>query len=229
VSDVVSDASSDDYTISGLADASVLLINPDTRNIELTGLTAPTNLTTLASGGNGAKVLYLQNSGGTYKITLTHGHASSTDVNRFVGVGNKNVVIPAGGAATLLYTIAESRWRVLGQVEPHVTREQSVTSAATVTPNADEDDLVSVSAQGETLIIANPSPAYTVVQGQKLIIRIKDNGTQRTLDWDTSGSQYRAIQSSLPATTTVNKLLYLGFIYNATDTKWDLVANAQEA
>ena len=65
VSDVVSTASTNDYTATGLADASVLRINPDTRNIELTGLTAPTNLTTLASGGNGAKLLHLQNSGGT--------------------------------------------------------------------------------------------------------------------------------------------------------------------
>ena len=226
VSAVVSTASSDDYTISGLADASVLRINPDTRNIELTGLTAPTNLTTLVSGGNGAKVLYLQNSGGTYKITLKHADVSSTDVNRFVGVTNADVVIPTGSAVTLLYTVAESRWRVLAQVEPHVTRTQSVTSAATVTPNADENDLVSVSAQAEALAVANPSPAYTVVQGQKLIIRIKDDDTGRAITW---GSQYRAIQSSLPATTTASKILYLGFIYNATDTKWDLVANAQEA
>jgi hypothetical protein len=228
VSDVVS-FSKNDYTISGLADASVLLINADARNIELTGLTAPTNLTTLVSGGTGAKVLYLQNTGGTYKITLLHGSASSTAENRFVGVGNKNVVIPAGGAVTLLYTVAESRWRVLGQVEPHVTREQTATSAVTLTPNADENDICSLTAQAGPLTIANPSPAYTVVQGQKLIIRITDNGTNRALDWNTSGSQYRAIQSSLPATTTASKILYLGFIYNATYTKWDLVANAQEA
>ena len=227
VSDVVSDASNDDYTISGLADASVLLINPDTRNIELTGLTAPTNLTTLASGGNGAKVLYLQNSGGTYKITLSVSEgAASTDVNRFVGLGNVDAVIPAGGAATLLYTVEESRWRILGQVEPHVTRTQSVTTAATVTPNADEDDLVLVSAQAENITFANPSPSYTFVNGKKLIIRIKDDGTARNIEW---GSKYRAIQSSLPTATTTSKTLYLGFIWNASDLKWDLVANAQEA
>jgi hypothetical protein len=225
VSAVVS-YTTNDYTVTGLADASVLQINADARNIELTGLTAPTNLTTLVSGGTGAKVLYLQNTGGTYKITLLHGSTSSTDVNRFVGVGNKNVVIPAGGAATLLYTVAESRWRVLGQVEPHVTREQTAASAVTLTPNADEDDICTLYAQAGPLTIANPSPAYTVVQGQKLIIRITDNGTGRAITW---GSQYRAIQSSLPATTTAGKILYLGFIWNGSDPKWDLIANAQEA
>ena len=226
VSDVVSTASTDDYTATGLADASVLRINPDTRNIELTGLTAPTNLTTLASGGNGAKLLHLQNSGGTYKITLKHADTGSTELNRFVGVTDADVSIPAGGAVTLLYTVAESRWRVLAQVEPHVNRAQSVTSAATVTPNADKDDIVTGSAQAEALAVANPSPAYTVVNGQKFILRIKDDGTARTITW---GDEYRAIQSSLPSSTRANKTLYLVFIYNLADTKWDLVANAEEA
>ena len=230
VSDVVSTASNDNYTATGLAYASVLRISPDTRNIELTGLAAPTNLTTLASGGNGAKLLYQQNSGGTYKITLKHADTGSTDVNRFVGVTNADVVIPTGGAVTLLYTVAESRWRVLAQVEPHVNRTQTVVSAATVTPNADDDDIVTVSAQAEHIRFANPSPAYTVVNGQKFIIRIKDDGTVRNIAWGSVGAtyQYRAIQSSLPSTTIADKTLYLGFIYNLADTKWDLVANAQE-
>jgi len=226
VSAVVSTASNDNYTASGLAYASVLRINPDARNIELTGLTAPTNLTTLASGGNGAKLLYLQNSGGTYKITLKHADTGSTAANRFVGPTNADVVVPTGSAVTLLYSVAEERWRVLAQVEPHVNRTQTVVSAATVTPNADDDDIVSVSAQAEALAVANPSPAYTVVNGQKFILRIKDDGTGRVITW---GDEYRAIQSALPATTTASKTLYLGFIYNLADTKWDLVANAQEA
>jgi len=230
---VVTDVASyttNDYTATGLADASVLQINPNARNIELTGLVAPTNLVTFASGGRGAKLLYLQNAGGTYKITLSHANVLSVAANRFVGVGNADIVIPAGGAVTLLYTVEEARWRALGQVQPHVTREQTVVSAATLTPNADEDDIVSVTAQAGSLVIANPSPAYTVVQGQKLIIRLKDdNTTGRNIDWTTSGSQYRAIQSALPDWTTKGKVTYLGFIYNATDTKWDLVANAQEA
>ena len=63
------------------------------------------------------------------------------------------------------------------------------------------------------------------MQGQKLIIRIKDNGTARAL---TYGSEYRALGVALPTTTVINKTLYMGLIYNSTDTKWDLVAVAQE-
>ena len=228
VSTVLSGAGApvDNYSATGLADASVLRINPDTMNVELTGLTAPTNLTTLASGGNGAKLLYLQNSGGTYKITLKHADTGSTDVNRFVGPTNADVIVPTGSAVTLLYTVAEERWRVLAQVEPHVNRSESITTVATLTPDPDQKDIVTVSAQAEALVVANPSPAYTVVNGQKFILRIKDDGSVRTITW---GDEYRAIQSSLPSSTTASKTLYLGFIYNAPDTKWDLVANAQEA
>ena len=209
------------FSITGLADASVLRINPNTMNVELTGLVAPTNLTV------GAKVLYLQNTGGTYKITLKHADTDSTDVNRFVGVTTRDVIIPPnGGAVTLLYTTAEQRWRILGQVEPHVTREQTFVTGDSVRPSADRDDIVAITALGESLEVLDPSPAYTVVNGQKLILRIKDSGDARAITW---GDQYRAIQSSLPAATIASKTLYLGFIYNAADTKWDLVANAQEA
>jgi hypothetical protein len=59
-----------------------------------------------------------------------------------------------------------------------------------------------------------------------LVIRIKDNATARAITYDT---QFRAIGVTLPTTTVISKTLYLGLIYNSTDTKWDCVAVAQEA
>jgi hypothetical protein len=109
------------------------------------------------------------------------------------------------------------------QVTPRV---QAVTSAATVTPAPDTNDMVVVTAQAAAVDFANPTPVVNVVQGQKLIIRIKDNGTARAI---TFGTQYRALGTALPTTTVISKTLYLGLIYNSTDTKWDLVASAQAA
>ena len=40
---------------------------------------------------------------------------------------------------------------------------------------------------------------------------------------------YRAVGVTLPTTTVINKTLYLGLVYNATDTKWDVIGVAQEA
>mgnify|MGYP003342086371 CR=1 FL=1 len=103
-------------------------------------------------------------------------------------------------------------------------RVQSVTSSATVTANADTNDSVVITAQAAGLTLANPSG--TPVQGQPLMIRIKDNGTSRSITYD---SQFRAIGVTLPTATTISKTTYLGCIYNSTDTKWDVVGVNTEA
>ena len=81
-----------------------------------------------------------------------------------------------------------------------------------------------VTAQAVALTLANPTG--TIIDGKSLIIRIKDNGTARAITYDT---QYRAIGVTLPSTTIISKTLYLGFIYNSTDTKWDCIGVAQQA
>ena len=96
-------------------------------------------------------------------------------------------------------------------------RVQTVTSSATVTP-VSTNDLVIITAQAVGLTLANPTGTFT--EGQALMIRIKDNGTARTIAFDTN---YRAIGVTLPTTTVISKTLYLGVIYNATDSKWDIV------
>jgi hypothetical protein len=100
---------------------------------------------------------------------------------------------------------------------------QSVTSSATVTPTF-SDDQVNITAQAAGLSLANPTG--TAVDGWAISIRIKDNGTARSISF---GTQYRSIGVTLPTTTVVSKTLYLGMIFNNADTKWDVVAVAQEA
>ena len=103
-------------------------------------------------------------------------------------------------------------------------RVQSVTSSATVTPDSDTDDLVIITAQAASLIIANPTGTPT--EGQALLIRIKDNGTARAVSF---GSEYRAIGITLPTTTVLSKTMYLGCVRNVADTKWDVIGLSQEA
>jgi len=106
----------------------------------------------------------------------------------------------------------------------HQPNVQSVVSSATVTPNADTDDEVVITAQAEALTIANPSGTPT--DGQPLLIRIKDNATAQTIAF---GSEFRAIGVTLPTTTVISKTLYLGCIYSSADTKWDVLGINQEA
>jgi hypothetical protein len=105
----------------------------------------------------------------------------------------------------------------------HSPSIQSVTSSATVTPTF-LDDMVKITAQAAGLTLANPSG--TAVDGWGIVIRIKDNGTARAISY---GTQYRAVGVTLPTTTVISKTLYLGMIFCQADTKWDVVAVAQEA
>jgi hypothetical protein len=102
-------------------------------------------------------------------------------------------------------------------------RVQSVSSSATVTPNADSDDAVKVTAQAAGLTLANPSGTPTGMQA--MVIRIKDNGTARSISF---GNQYRAIGVTLPTTTVISKTMYLGIIWNADDSKWDVIGYSLE-
>lgn len=68
------------------------------------------------------------------------------------------------------------------------------------------------------------------VDGQKIIFRIKDNGTARALTWTTGSSKsFREVGVTLPTTTVINKEVYVGCIYNSAASRWDAIAVAQEA
>lgn len=97
-------------------------------------------------------------------------------------------------------------------------------STATLTPDSTAHQY-NLTAQAAALSIANPTGSPS--PGQKMIIRIKDNGTARAITW--SGTQYRAIGVTLPTTTVISKTMYIGLVYNSTDTKWDVLAVGQEA
>lgn len=105
----------------------------------------------------------------------------------------------------------------------YVPRVQSVTSSATVTPTNLNDEVI-ITAQSVGLTLANPTGSS--VEGQSIIIRIKDNGFAQTIAYDT---QYRAIGVTLPTTTVISKTLYLGLIRNATDSTWDVIGYSIQA
>jgi hypothetical protein len=44
----------------------------------------------------------------------------------------------------------------------------------------------------------------------------------------TYDTQYRAVGVTLPTTTVISKTLYLGGVWNTTDTKLDIIAVSQE-
>lgn len=103
---------------------------------------------------------------------------------------------------------------------PDISDQNNVTS---YTPDLATQDGATIRGLTAGVTINNPTNA---VQMKPFVIRIKDNGTSRTITW---GSQYRAIGATLPAATVAGKTTYVGLLYNTTDTKFDAVSVVTEA
>lgn len=104
-------------------------------------------------------------------------------------------------------------------------RIASTASSTTPTPDADTTDIYILTALTDNATFG--APTGTPVQGQALLIRIKDDsGGPYTLAFN---AIYRALGVTLPTTTVSAKTMYIGAIYNSTDTKWDVVALREEA
>jgi hypothetical protein len=103
------------------------------------------------------------------------------------------------------------------RVNPRVS---TTASSSTPTPNADTDDFFTVTALAANATFG--APTGTPVNGQRLLIRILDNGTARTLAFNAA---YRfSSDLAAPTTTILSKTLYLGFFYNSAASKWDCAA-----
>lgn len=107
------------------------------------------------------------------------------------------------------------------RTDPRVT---STTSASSLTPSIATADVYAYTALAANLTIN--APTGTPVDGNKLLFRLLDNGVARTLTWNAT---YTAIGVTLPTTTTASKTTYVGCIYNAANTRWDVVAVSTQA
>jgi hypothetical protein len=102
-------------------------------------------------------------------------------------------------------------------------RVSSTADTTTLTPDVSAFDQYNLTAQARALTVA--APTGTPVDGTKLILRILDNGTSRAITWNAT---YISFGVPLPAATTADKTLYVGCIYNANNSRWDVIAVNQQ-
>lgn len=103
-------------------------------------------------------------------------------------------------------------------------RVVSGASTATLTIDSDATDVSELIAQAAALTIA--APIGTPTNGQPLWIRIKDAGAAKAITWNAIFRVYTGV--TLPVTTVVSKWTIVGLMYNANDSKWDVVGVLQE-
>lgn len=100
---------------------------------------------------------------------------------------------------------------------------QSITSSATPTPTGDGvDNQLYITALGVAATIAVPSG--TPANGNTVLLRIKDDGTARTIAWNAIYKWY----VTKPITTIAGKHFYVSARYNSANTTWDVLAYLPE-
>jgi hypothetical protein len=152
------------------------------------------------------------------------GTPSSGTVTNLTGTASININGTVGAT-----TAAAGSFTTLSASAYIRSTSTTITGAAggTITPTSDTTNQYTITALGAAATFAIPSG--TPIDGQKLTIRIKDNGTARALTWTTSAGGYRIIGTTLPTTTVISKTVYVGCVYNSADSFWDVVAVAQQA
>ncbi len=158
----------------------------------------------------------------TQKITGLANGTASTDAAAFGQIPTSASSI--GGMTTATYDPASINQQVLGTTATQTVsnkrvtkRVATLTDAATVTPDSDNFDGGKLTSLSQTTAIANPTGTPTSFQ--QYTLRIKSTSSQ-TLSF---GTQYRGSNTvALPTVTTGGgKTDYLGFQWNADDSKWD--------
>lgn len=143
--------------------------------------------------------------------------ATGAEIN--TGTSDIKIVTPKAIADS---TIIKSTDTLSNRINPRTTTEAS---SATPTINSNNTDTHTITALATEITSMTTNLSGTPVNGQKLIIRILDNGTARAIAW---GARFASRGATLPVTTVISKYLYIGLIYNSTASVWDCVAVVNE-
>lgn len=155
----------------------------------------------------------------------TKGSGTVTSIQIVGGTGatvTPTTAVTTSGVYTVTPEVSSATYNTLSNKRITYRTSTAASYTTSVTISSDSVDMFVITAQAGALLFNQPSGTPT--QGQMLLIRIKDNGTARALTWN---SVFRSgTDVTLPTTTTISKTLYMEFLYNTTDSKWDIVGKA---
>jgi hypothetical protein len=161
---------------------------------------------------------------GTALPVANGGTGATTLTGLVVGNGTSAFTTTTAPSGTIVGT-TDTQTLTNKRIDPRVVAASGTSGNLTIA--GDTTDVYK--AEGLTGAITFLQPSGTPVDGQKLMIRLEDNGTARAITWTTSAGAFRAVGITLPVTTTATKITYVGCVYNATDSFWDAVATVTQA
>jgi len=200
----------------------------------LTGVSLATQVTgtlPIANGGtNATTAADALTSLGAYPASNPNGYTSNTGTvtSIIAGTGLSGGTITTSGTIAIDSTVTtNSGTQTLTNKRVNPRAVAAGSTSGTLTPNGDTTDVFN--AFGLTGAITVATPSGTPVDGQRLMLRFKDNGTGRGITWTGTSGAYRAVGVTLPTTTVASKVTYVGCVYNSTDVFWDAIAVATQA
>lgn len=212
----------------------------------------PGSLIVVAEGSTYADTVWLStsNSGGTLNTTAI-AFSQTTATGALLASNNLSDITNAGTARSSLglvigtnvqaYDADLDTWAtktapsgaVVGTTDTQTQTNKRITprittivSSGTPTVNTDDCDAVTITAQAAAITSMTTNLTGAPTNFQKLIYRIKDDGTGRAITW---GASFESKGVTLPATTVANKVLTVGFLYDTVALKWGCVASVSEA
>jgi hypothetical protein len=179
---------------------------------------AATGFISFSAVGNGNQTYYTiaTNGGSEWEVGIGTYTSAGTTLSRDVILASSNagsVVTLSAGTKDVFVTFPASR------LQPRVV---AVADATSITPNINTSDIVSQTNTQAAGTLTINAPTGSLNNGQKFIIRLQATNAQ-TFSWNAiyGGS------TDLPLPTTSSsgaKYDYLGFVYNTTANKWQMLA-----
>jgi len=179
---------------------------------------AATGFISFSAVGNGNQTYYTiaTNGGSEWEVGIGTYTSAGTTLSRDVILASSNagsVVTLSAGTKDVFVTFPASR------LQPRVV---AVADATSITPNINTSDIVSQTNTQAAGTLTINAPTGSLNNGQKFIIRLQATNAQ-TFSWNAiyGGSTDLA----LPTTSSSGaKYDYLGFVYNTTANKWQILA-----